>query len=251
MPSCVTHSYFARDVLEKIKPNIKKTICKELNSYILFSNGPDFYYSYNKYRVIGNYMHRKNTGTYFKNVIEYIKNNNLKKNPKVLGYLYGFITHYCLDSTIHPLVYYQTGRYIKGNKSRKKYKGKHGLMEYVIDCYMIKTKTKDKINKFDIDNFCMPNIILDKELMDLIVYCTNKTYDINITDKIITKSIKKHKRIYKYIRFDRFGIKKIFYILLYILTLKKNPELKYASYKSEYQKYLYLLFSQFLFLNSL
>lgn len=241
MPSSTTHSYFARDVLNKIKPNIKEKINKEINTYITFSNGPDNFFTYKKTRSFGHTMHRQKTGDYFKNVIEYIKQNNLQDNSYALGYLYGLITHYCLDSTIHPLVYYQTGRYIKGNKKRKKYRGKHALMELVIDEYMIKARYKGKINKFKIHDFSTPKITIDETITQLIQTCTKNTYDKNITKEEIYKSIRNQRLTNKYIRYDRFGIKKIIYNILSCITLNKIPELKIASYKFNYKKYLYYL----------
>lgn len=246
MPSLVTHAYFALDVLEKLDENTKNIINKELDTYKVFSNGPDPFFSAigknkNIYRKFGHTMHREKCGLFFKNVITYIKENNLENNPQVLAYLYGNITHYVLDSTIHPLVYYKTGRYIKGRKDRKIYKGKHGLMEFVIDQYMLAVKNNTKNNKVKIHNLGIPKIKLSNGLINLIEKSSLDTYDIKNAGIAMKRSIKSMRFIYKHLRYDRFGIKRLLYNFLYYITFKKLDILVVSSYKFNFIKYIHYL----------
>lgn len=244
MPSTITHNYFAEDVLEKLDDSIKNKIINNISTYKVFSNGPDPLFSYlgdKRYSKFGHTMHREKTGLFFKNVINYIKNNNLQNNSQVLAYLYGNITHYVLDSTIHPLVYYQTGRYIKGRSDRKIYKGKHSIMELTIDEYMIAIRNNIKNHKFKVHDFGIPKINISDELITLIEYCSYSTYEIKNIGKIMKKSIKTMRMIYKLFRYDRFGIKRFVYNVLDKITFNKIDALKVASYKFNYKDYIYYL----------
>lgn len=244
MPSTITHNYFAEDVLEKLDGSIRNKIINDINTYKVFSNGPDPLFSYlgkDKYRRFGHTMHREKTGLFFKNVINYIKDNNLQNNSQILAYLYGNITHYVLDSYIHPLVYYKTGRYIKGRSDRKKYRGKHAIMELTIDLYMISVRNNVKPYKFKVHDFGIPKIEMSSELKNLIDYCSYNTYEINNIGKIMDKSIKIMRRLYRIFRYDRFGIKRFIYNILDKITFGKFDIFQISSYKFDYTKYLHYL----------
>lgn len=238
MPSSITHTYFAIDVLDGLDQNIKEKINDSIKIYRAASNGPDPYF-YTKYSRFGHTMHREKTGTFFSNAIKYIKNNNLQDNPDVLAYLYGNITHYVLDSLIHPLVYYKTGRYIKGREDRKKYEGKHGIMELAIDEYMITIRNNIKPYKFKIHDFSFPKIKISDELKGLIDSASYETYEFKNAGKIINRAFKNSRIIHRLFRYDKYGIKRAIYNFLDIITLKKITALKIASYKFDFLKYLY------------
>lgn len=244
MPSTITHNYFAEDVLEKLDGSIKTKIVNDINIYKVFSNGPDPLFSYigkKEYSRFGHTMHREKTGLFFKNVITYIKNNDLQDNSQILAYLYGNITHYVLDSAIHPLVYYKTGRYIRGRNDRKQYRGKHSIMELTIDEYMISIRNNMKVHKFKVHDFGIPKIKMSNELKGLIECCSYDTYGIKKIGEIMNKSIKTMRIVYRLFRYDRFGVKKFIYNMLDKITFGKFDVLKITSYKFDYTNYLHYL----------
>ena len=123
MPSSITHGYFALDVLDKLENKYIKYIDKELLK--AFGQGPDPLYFYNlatlskgKY-IRNNYpelLHNYKTKNFFITLIKEIKERKLEKNKQTISFLYGFICHYALDTTIHPYILYKTGIYNKNQK---------------------------------------------------------------------------------------------------------------------------------------
>ena len=49
-----------------------------------------------------------------------------------MAYLYGMLSHYVLDSTVHPFIIYKTGNFNKKNKETYKYNHLHNEMESYI-----------------------------------------------------------------------------------------------------------------------
>ena len=122
MPSIYTHNYFAKDVEKKlVKTNNLKI--KDNRYMLIFAQSFDNLFYYNvlslkkgaKIRNLGHYAHTHNILDYFVNLISYIKENKLYDDPN-LGYLYGSVCHYALDSTAHPYVHYFSGRFSKKKK---------------------------------------------------------------------------------------------------------------------------------------
>ena len=227
MPSVITHNYFMKDVYDKLENEIKNKII--LEDAKTFSQGPDIFYFYNlgigkkskKYKKIGNYIHKHNTNNFFKNVIIYIKNNKLEKNKQCLSYLYGSISHFVLDSTMHPYIFYKTGVFNKNDKSTHKYSGLHQEMEYYLDAYMIFQNEKKEAKEFKIYKNVLNNNKLNDDTLKLIKNTIYDTYKYENLDKIYEKCIKDMKNFYKYIKCDQYGIKNKIFSLIYKITPRK------------------------------
>ena len=108
MADSYTHRYSARKALDlaNYKP-------RDIDSFVLGSNGPDplfFYQMYNpfkKYHMskLGSVMHTHKTGLFLKNMFRFAQTDTQK------DYCLGFLCHYSMDSLIHPFVYYITQAY--------------------------------------------------------------------------------------------------------------------------------------------
>ena len=122
MPATYTHHLFSEDVFKVVNEKTQLRIKDEIEIYKLFAKSFDiFYFTKSNLGYLG---HHKNINEYFKNIILFMRNNNLTDNSQILAYLYGSICHYVLDTTCHPFVFYKTGRYNIKDKSTYKYKGK-------------------------------------------------------------------------------------------------------------------------------
>lgn len=247
MPSSMTHSYFMRDVCEKLDSSINKKII--LEDAKTFAQGPDIFYFYNlcfgkksnKYRKMGNYMHKHNVNLYFNNMIKYIKDNNLENDKGCLSFLYGSIAHFVLDSTVHPFVFYKTGVFIKGRPDTYKYNGLHQEMEYYLDSYMIFQNEKVEAKDFKMYKYLLNNKRLSDDTLNLISSVIKDTYDFDNMDKIYEKCIRDMKRFYKYFNYDHFGIKKFIYSLVDIITPKRYiRKKKFSFYLTHNEKKHYL-----------
>lgn len=247
MPSSMTHSYFMRDVYNKLDKNIKNKII--LEDAKTFAQGPDIFYFYNrgfgrksnKYRNMGNYMHKHKVNLYFENMINYIKDNNLENDKQCLSFLYGAIAHFVLDSVVHPFVFYKTGVFIKGNPKTYKYSGLHQEMEYYLDAYMIFQNEKKEAKDFKMYKYLLNNNKLSNNTLNLIGNVINDTYDYDNMDKIYEKCIKDMKKFYKLFNYDHYGIKKFGYSFVDAVTPKRFiRKKKFSFYLTHNSKKHYL-----------
>ena len=141
MPSSITHGYFGIDVYNKLDKKTKNKLSNYIGILKAFSQGPDPYFFYdlhlsrrskNVFKISSSMQHSK-TNEYFLSLINYINDKKYYSNPNVLSYLIGHICHFVLDSSIHPFIIYNSGRYNSKDKNTYKYNGLHEEMEYFID----------------------------------------------------------------------------------------------------------------------
>jgi len=247
MPSSMTHSYFMRDVCEKLEDSIKNKII--LEDAKTFAQGPDIFYFYNmcfgrkskKYRKMGNYMHKHNVNLYFSNMIKYIKDNDLVNDKQCLSFLYGSVAHFVLDSVVHPFVFYKTGVFIKDKSETYKYNGLHQEMEYYLDAYMIFQNEKKEAKDFKIYKYLLNNNKLSNNTLNLIGKVISDTYDYANMDKIYEKCVRDMKRFYKLFNYDHYGVKKFIYGIGDMITPKKFiRKKKFSFYLTHNSKKHYL-----------
>lgn len=229
MPAIYTHYKFGKDVLNKLDKKVKKSILEHDKYYYIFNQSFDNLYYYKLYfpfigsdiRKLGSMGHKKNINLYFKNIITYILDNNLKNNNLIKSFLYGSINHYILDSTLHPFVFYKAGVYKPKIKSTHKYNYNHAKLEFMLDAYLYNLDTRKKYNNYKIHKEIVPIIKFSQELKDLINYIYKETFKINnISDKML-KSIKDEHYIFKFIIEDKYGIKRFLFKLIDFITTNK------------------------------
>ena len=199
MPSIVTHHIFAKDIEEKLKLNVN-------NNYYIFAQSHDYlYYSFNKNnRRLAHIAHTKNTQKYILNIIKYIKENNQMNNINTLSYLYGTITHYVLDSTIHPYLFYKNG--LKTSNHRE--------IERNIDKLFYEQKYSLPFNKLKISKTIIVNPLFTRNLMNCINYAYEETYNMKNISKAYLKSIKDARLLFNLTSYDKFGLKLSIYRLI-------------------------------------
>lgn len=247
MPSSLTHSYFAIDVYNKLD-NVCKNKIKNLDYLKIFAQGPDLLYFFNsltkgnmKIRKLGSYCHKHKTKDFFVNLVTNIKEDNLQNNSEVMSFLYGYISHFVLDSVVHPFVYYKTGIFDKCRKETYKYNGLHGEMEYYLDVYMIFQKEKMEAKYFKGHKYFKKITSFDSNLASTIDKVFFETYNEKDVSSYFLKGIKGLRIIYKYIKYDRFGIKKIFYRLLDFFSSSSSNRKEILSYAVRHDMKLHYL----------
>ena len=238
MPSTVTHSYFIMDVYDKLPIKRKIFLKNEQNNLKTFAQSMDplnFYFSINlkkgkKVRLFADSFHTKKTGEYLITLINYIKYNYYSDNPQVMAFLYGMISHYVLDSTMHPYVYYKTGEFNKKNKSTYKYNCKHHEFETMIDKYMIKIRENKIPSKYKHYKHCIKINEYNKDLIEVLNFSFKETYNINKMDDVLKSSTKNMKLAFKLLRYDPYGIKENIYKIADFISPKNFMKTKFLSY---------------------
>lgn len=236
MPATVTHAYFAKDVYDILPNEIKSVInCSRIKTFGQSTDALLFYNLFSilpgkKIREFQRYFHSNKSQEFFINLINYIKDNNLKNDMEVCSFLTGFICHYSLDSIVHPFVIYKTGEFNKKDKTTYKYNNVHAFMETFIDNDMIRRREKGNPYKFDIGKFCFNTMKFSKNLEKTIDYSFKQTFDINNMSKIYYKSLKQMKMSLIVFRRDPSGFKKNCYKLVDTFTSKKIFRFEAISY---------------------
>jgi len=225
MPSITTHHFFAQEVFNHLRKEDQNHIKDELIIYSTFAQSHDylFYYTFdfknNKIiRELGHYAHHHNTQAYLLNIVKYIKDNHLEDNQQVVAYLYGSVTHYCLDSTCHPYIFYKTGVARKNKKETYKYRGEHNHMEKDLDAIIYKRYTNKNYNHCNLNRDIIKNPHFNQELCQAISFAYNETYQIPDIAKYYQKSIKDTKIINALVINDYLGIKRLLYKLIDFIT---------------------------------
>ena len=104
MPAGYTHYVFGEQVLSQLDENIKKRIMPYIDLYHIGIHGPDILFYYDVYKKnpvksLGFGMHQLPATDFFKHAKELIKQD---ATDAALAYTIGFITHFTLDSSLHP-----------------------------------------------------------------------------------------------------------------------------------------------------
>lgn len=191
MPAYVSHTIMAREVYKKIKNNKA-----DLNYMLTFSLGGDL----SKYSKCRRDSHRIKQDEFIYNIADYMIDNNLANDKECLGFLYGHICHYIMDSVIHPLIR-------KVDKNCKSRHNNHTLIESYYDSYLSNTRCDRSIDKYDNKEILSAKI--NEKISKMINYVYKKTYDT--------------KHLSMYYRFNISLYKKIKYLykIFSIKTLKK------------------------------
>lgn len=231
MPSIYLHNYFSKDAYRRINDD-KIIKPKDQTYFLLFSQSFDYLFSYNflklkkgkDIRKFGYYAHTHNVWDYFKNMLTFIKENKLFDDENI-GYLYGSLSHYALDSTFHPYIHYISGRFnFKDKKHTKKYMGYHAINEIMLDAIYYNKDHPGVYYKYKLYND--PNffqkILFDNKIIKTINYTYKKTFNRDNMGLIYNNAYLQHKNIYKYLMYDRSDIKKGLYKVIDIITPFKN-----------------------------
>ena len=147
MPGIATHYVFGTDAYRAAEQAIGDRPA-DLAAFLLGNQGPDplFYLAATPMerpiRRIGKTMHRQRTAALLQAMHERLVVN--AEDPVLVAYALGFVCHFILDSTVHPLVYAQEHAIcsigIERLKGEWSHHVAHATIETSIDEYMLTTK---------------------------------------------------------------------------------------------------------------
>jgi hypothetical protein len=134
MPDAVTHCFVARDVKDSLS---YPYLSKHFNLMQIGAQGPDplFYHHYQPWKKnlhankLGSRLHTEKTKPYLEAIIKAASSDEDK------AWVSGFLTHFALDTSAHPYIFYRTGLYDRKNQENRGY---HLMLERTIDHINIK-----------------------------------------------------------------------------------------------------------------
>ena len=148
MAGFATHDIFGEEVLEQIPDAMLQSLMKKHTGVFgIGCQGPDLFL-YNlpmqigsAKKNLGSRMHREGSSRFFASLLWYIWNTgNYECMETGLSYFYGALSHYTLDSMVHPYVYARSGFDPEVPYSRKATTGIHHRLEAAIDAKVIAVK---------------------------------------------------------------------------------------------------------------
>lgn len=192
MPNIITHTLFAEDML---KDPVIESLIEHPHLYKVGSNGPDFlffhhvnpidFYKQTPLRKLGSDLHHENINEFYKAALKRIRNEKdaeLKK--QMISYLAGHLSHWALDSSAHPYIFYRTGNC----HSRSSWN--HHRMESLLDTFMLKVKKDGDIREFPLSLEVTETTREEKRAVALLYSdILNELYDQNITQNMIAQSL--------------------------------------------------------------
>lgn len=102
MPFNYAHYRFACEQLKTVPFHVRSTVNKYRQLYDVGLHGPDiFMCGGSKLRRLSQMIHDQSGREFFPRVVRALR---LEPSEKANAYLYGLLTHYCLDSCCHPFV---------------------------------------------------------------------------------------------------------------------------------------------------
>ena len=103
MPAATTHVEFAKDVYRTMDEDLKLRVCNK-QMFWLGSQGPDMLF-FSKASVLPGSLHKYGNLMHDEKVPEFMEffGHWIADDPDLVSYYMGFICHYALDSTAHPL----------------------------------------------------------------------------------------------------------------------------------------------------
>ena len=198
MPSATTHILFARELLSRL-PELKKAVDRP-NLYCIGSQGPDVmffsHYSFlpDSLHWLGGKMHLEKTAE----LLFFLKDYT-DKHPLLKSYYYGFVAHYALDSTVHPLIIWAS------QQEEERYGRSHNQVHYRnegdIDLWALK-RAGLTIKDYDVHKATKLNKEETEALADLLIAAASTIYGDTITRKDTVEAIQAVSRISGQLRPD-------------------------------------------------
>lgn len=150
MPSHYTHYRFGAAVIPMLPPQAQRSVRLFRRLYDVGLHGPDIFFYHNIFFndnvvALGSKYHNMTGEEFFAPICKHLR---LEPNEAAVAYLYGLLTHYCLDSMIHPFVNQQTDDGQIG----------HIELETEFDRFLLQRDGKRQPNTFD----CSPHMKLTK-----------------------------------------------------------------------------------------
>lgn len=235
MPATITHAYFAKDLYEVLPEDISSKI--DLNRTKMFAQSTDSIMFYNilslkpgkQLRKFQYYFHTHKTNEFFINLLNFVRIHGID-DKDTYSFIVGFISHYILDSTIHPYIVYKTGMFNKKDRNTYKYNNIHHFMEVFLDNDMIRRRENTNPYKFKMSKFWYDKNKFSIDLENTIDYSFYTTFNIKGMAGKYYKSLKQMKTFINVFRRDTLGIKRFFYKLIDTFTPRSVFRFEALSY---------------------
>ncbi|MTI81219.1 MAG: zinc dependent phospholipase C family protein [Firmicutes bacterium] len=230
MPDIWTHIIAGQETAAKLdNPFWQQQIEKHKDVYRLGCQGPDFFYYHNFWPWLkdksgdfyGNAIHKEKCGQFYQEIIKYVKkiDNPIERNI-IIVYLMGLITHWTVDRSTHPYIYYIAGI----EKHNQVPIGSHKLIEASIDTILAHKKLNLDTRKAPLSSYLYVGEHLPEIIIDMYISVLTKLYLVNAprlpTPELIDKSYRDMIKAVKLFH-DPYSLKLIIFKVFDFVTKRK------------------------------
>lgn len=206
MPAIITHDFFGRDVYDRLFQTIGGSK-DEADAFLLGNQGPDplFYMvavpRLLPWRKLGSIMHDQKPDELLLAFHDAV--DRLPADQQAIGraYVLGFLCHYLLDSTAHPLIFAQEFALCDAGEpglSRKDGREVHAVIESELDEMVLTTKTGEDVSTFNPSaRILRGSTAVLAAVSKLYAYVALEVYGINVPSDLFAAALHSFRTVQK------------------------------------------------------
>lgn len=220
MPGPKTHEISYRHLRDRLDKNTLNEF-PNYDEYSIFAQGHDFliYYDYYKIwnqRKLDINVHNSillqewSFQEFIYNYLDAARGSGAIENEQVRLFIGpGYIMHHILDSYTHPQIIYYAGDHERDPNNKT---WQHGIIENLIDVYMIEQFEKKNPKKYKVyRDFKINKNDIDEKIITTLNESLEKTYAMSRGGEVFKKAIPQVESYMKHFKYDRTGIKRIIF----------------------------------------
>ena len=247
MPGPKTHDIFYKQLKSRLKSETL-TDLPNYDKYNIFAQGHDFLIYHNFYKIWNQELLNKNLENsallqefYFRDfVYNFLKkareNGSIEEEQTRLFIGAGYIMHHILDAYTHPLIIYYAGDHMKTSNDKE---WKHGVVENLIDMYLMKTLENKDFSNYPVYKDFKINFDVSSKLVETLNDSLYKTYNMENYGEIFAESFKQLELFMKMMKYDPTGLKSDLFDIVEHFA-KGASSFSYNRYYEDVYKYINL-----------
>ncbi|MEE1218826.1 MAG: hypothetical protein U0L20_02765 [Ruminococcus sp.] len=216
MPGPKTHDIFYKELKEHLNEKTLQTL-PNYDKFNLFAQGHDFLIYHNFYKIWNKKALDKNVSnsvllqeySFPEFVYNYLKEASdsgaIEDEQTRLFIGPGYIMHHILDAYTHPMIIYYAGDHTRNPKNDT---WRHGIVENLIDIYLLKTKEKVEPKTYLVYNDFKVSEQISTDLVSTITKSIDITYGMENAGEIFKQAFYQTELFMKTLKYDSKGIKR-------------------------------------------
>lgn len=231
------HNLLAEDICRTSKLKLNQSLVK------MGAQGPDPYY-FNALNIhqleslrLADDMHDHRINDMLISMLEYVKHHY---SIDLHSFYIGFLSHYALDTILHPYIYHYTGNYHKDNIKSVSHRGLHVKFERRVDIHFIKLIFNQISYKYPVCQLTFEQKDVPLEVVNFMDHVAKSVYQNRLGGMLYTKGYHHMQQTCKRYVQDRFGIKKSLLSVVDIFNKTQRIHLKDLSFHNMDDHFDYL-----------
>lgn len=215
MPGPKTHAVFYKELKEKLSDTTLNSF-PNYDDYALFAQGHDFLIYHDFYKIKSTKQLNDNLENsvllqeydFPEFVYQFLKtateNGAIEEEQTRLFIGAGYVMHHLLDAYTHPQIIYYSGDHVRDPKNKT---WMHGIVENLIDIYMMKYKEHLDPKKYPVYRDFSPQFEVSSRLIQTLDDSLKATYQIDHGGHTFEKSFTQLELFMRIFKYDRLGVK--------------------------------------------